>query len=328
MRNLILICFISATGAAFAHGSSDDVTEVTGLSTQEYRELIEDAHEAFEGDAHHSGSNWVTEFKEKFKFKKMILNAYRWYWSHQDRPEVANAAGNIVAMLLASHFTEVVGGNMMVASGTAQGLASWTDWGLTAVGVVIQAPGFDPLCLILIGGYGKWPKAFDRVLTKPRIFITKLAGAGREYFGIPEGWLGHVMSRHFDQRFQARFRGVKLAPMAFRIQGADGLRTVDLKMRLALNGNLELESLEFGPGAKAMNRTYLKQMVRPFGANIKALVMEIDSHLSNDEVDHLTDQPYVESVERLSSGAHVITVKAGAFPFLSPAVADCEQHLL
>jgi hypothetical protein len=339
MRNILIFLTLFST-SGWAHNKIEEIP-TTGLSDADYRELLEEAHEALEGEHHqhagccsdstvhtHSEPNRWSEFKDKFRFKKILINAYRWYWSHQDRPEVANASANIVAMLLASHFTEVVGGNVMVASSASSGFSSWTDWGLATFGVIIQAPGFDPLCLVLIGSYGKWPKTFDRWLTRPRIFAVKLLGASQAFVGIPEGYLAGVLSEYRDKMFQNRFKGVAIGTSTFRILGGDGQRTVDLKMRPGFGGMLELESVEFGSQAQAMNRIYLSETARAFGANIQALVLEIQDRLEDRKLLELSEQPYIAGLKQSEGDSLTVQVKAGAFPFLSRAVLNCERQLL
>lgn len=318
------------------HDHEVDLEEISadGLSAEQYRKLLDEAHHTLEDE---SATGFSQRWLEKFNFKKILMNAYRWRELHKNRPEVANAAANIVTMLVTSHTVETIGGLTMASAGVGNGFDDPISWLMTTVGVTITIPGLDPLCIVLVGAYGKWPKVMDRWLTYPRLFIVK----GTQAAGTLVGLSGKKVAKMAAEKWKARFLQQLSAAGAsvnlrmksgqraeFTVLGAHEGQSIVLEMKQEPNGAYALDSVHFSPEARAINRVYLKSLLKPFGANIRSLLIEIGQRWSEGTLSELSHLPYIESVEQNGEGLE-IKVKPAAFPFHSLESKDftCQELL-
>lgn len=304
------------------HSPKIEITEVPadGLTTEQYRALLDDAHHSIENES--EGTRWQ-RFKQKLQFKKIALNAYRWYSSHRGIPYVDNTAANIAGLLLTSHALETVGGFAMGSTGVAGGLNSATEWVMTVVGFTIPIPGLDPLCIILGGVYKKFPQTMDKVLTIPRIFVVRGLKTANGFAGVPDDYWASLYSQVLKQKFLRDFqqnnstlgvRPIMMRDFEFRVYGPGEDQFIDLQFNRRDNGEMSLHSVRFSRNAPAVVRTYMAQLLRPFGMNIRALVLEIDKAINNHKFNELKHLQYIEQVDELP-WRHTVVVKPGAFPF-------------
>jgi hypothetical protein len=307
---------------------------VDGMSVEQYRKLLDEAHHSIETES--TGGGFLKRWRDKFQFKQSILNAYRWYSMHKGVPYVDNAAANIAAMLLTSHSIETVGGLAMAGAGVGAGLDGITDWALTAVGITITVPGLDPLCLVLVGAYNKWPAKMDRLLTVPRLFMVNTSKETLSLAGIPDGYFQGLLAEKLKNKFlsalAAKDASIKLTSstlnsLEFTVFGARGGQTVTLKVKTQTNGSQSVESVHFSEGASAIPKEYLKQLFAPFGFNIRNFVMEVDQALSEGKLQDMEHLPYVE---RVNEAERIVTAKSGALPFfrIKHSELPCEALLL
>lgn len=297
-----------------AHGATLTEIPLSPMEADQYRELFDEGRSSIDPEG--ASETFVQQLRDKLKFKTMLLNSYRWYSSHRGVPHVENVVANLVAMFLTSHTMETIGGGAMVGSGAGHGFDSWIDKGMAAIGVTIVVPGLDPLCLILAYTYKKWPMTLDRVLTVPRLFLVEGTQAALFASGVPEGYLQSALREKWKQRFleslgardsQIKVQFADAQNAEYNIFGSQPGQIISLKMR-----GRALESVTFTPQASSMVRTYMAQLLAPFGLNIRELVLEMDLALSTRKLEAMANLPYVERVDESS---RTVFVKRGAFPF-------------
>lgn len=148
---------------------------------EQLKQMLEEAHESIEGEEEGS---FFTKWIHQFNYRRMALNAYRWYEVKRSDPKTADAALNLVMMLAASHTIETIGGTSLAAAGLAPDASWWTRLLFTAVGVGITLPGLDPLCLGLMALYYRYPQTVDSTLQVPRVVIFKSTSFLARYSGI------------------------------------------------------------------------------------------------------------------------------------------------
>lgn len=312
-----------------------DEIPLDGLTEKQYRQLLDEAHHAIE---EHAQGRFIQRWRNNFRFKRNILNAYRWYSSHRGVPYAENAAANLAAMFVTSHALETVGGLALASSGVAAGFDGPAEWLMTTVGVTVTIPGLDPMCLLLVGAYGKWPARMDRMLTVPRLFVVKGARAVQSLAGLPEGFFGRLYGerskRLFLERFHAqpetmRVRAVMARDFEFHVFGTQVNQEITLRMRRGPDGRQALTSLSFSEGVPAMVGSHMSRLLKPFGRNIRELGLEMDRFIGAGKFEAMDKLPYVERVDRLP-WRYTVYLKDNAFPFhsLDESDFDCESLLV
>lgn len=339
----VLAALIAAAPSAFAHRNHDHSPKETievqldeaGISSDSLRALMDEAHHSIELE---ENGGFLKQYADKFRFKKISLNAFRWYAQHRHQPEVANAAANIALMLLASHTIETVGGLSLATYAAAH------DWGwigksvMMTIGVTVTVPGLDPLCLLLVGAYGKWPAKMNQLLSKPRIFIVKSFTKAQSLAGVQEGWLAANVAEWRKARFLSRLEkwpGVIQTESVdghrvFHIENRLGERALSLEFHAHDDAALELESVTVSSSSRGFDRGdwVLNGALKIFGANIYDAVSDIaaaagDAHA----LEHLG---YVSGSAEIGAGVRHVRLKSDAFPFLKLSDRDlgCEAILL
>lgn len=326
-------------GHSCSHGQTSDPEkeaqeiDLHGVSDNELRELMDNAHHAIEND----DSTFWEKVKGKANFKKITLNAYRWASENEDRPEVSNARANIAVMLLASHWIETIGGLAMAGYGVSNGLETWSDKLMTVAGLLIPIPGLDPMCIVLMSTYAKFPGPLNRMLTKPRVILLRGASAVNAMAGLPDGWVDSAYSSVSKKKFlqdylkggEAYSHRVIFNEYLFQIHGTQPGQTIELTMSRMPSGILALTKVRFSERAPAMVRTYMGQLLKPFGWNIKSLVLEVDRAIADGKFERLAQQNYIQRVDPLSD-RYTVFLKPGAFPFhnLHESDFNCEAQLM
>jgi len=354
---LVLGLLLTGAHAAFAHGShsccghghdhkpeSIKIEEIPldGLDERQYRQMLDDAHHAIESGGLNSQEpqgrirRKLRQWRNNFQFTRNFLNAYRWYSSHRGVPYAENAAANIAGMLVTSHALETVGGWTMAAAGVGGGLDSPVEWAMTTIGVSISVPGLDPLCIILVGTYKRWPARMDRALTLPRIFVVRTAKTALGVAGVPEGFLQAVWDEYLKRRFVDQFkaspnltvRAIMDRDLEFYAYGPRDDQIISLKMQRRADGRQALRSISFSTGVPAMVRTYTSDLLKPFGKNIREFALEMDKFIGAGKFEAMEKLPYVEKVDRLP-WRYTIFLKDNAFPFyeLNEKELTCETLL-
>lgn len=355
--NFLLSLLMAFTPAAYPHGSHNDhqhhsacghscshgreidplrdaeQIELTGLSDTELRELMDAGHHALEND----DLTAVQKLTEKVNFKKIALSAYRWASINEDRPELANARANIATMLITSHLVETVGGVSMVVYALANGLETAAQKAMFTTGMAMPIPSLDPLCFVLMIVYGAFPRTMNSILAKPRVYVLRGAKAANAMIGMPEGWLSSATTAISKQRFLQRYLGggdvyshrVIFDEYQFQIHGTQEGQTIELTMKRQPSGILALTKVRFSERAPAMVRSYIGQLLKPFGWNIKSLVLEVDKAIADGKFEGLAKQSYIEKVDPLSD-RYTVILKPGAFPFhnLHESDFNCEAQLM
>ncbi len=153
----------------------------TPLDDQALIDLAKEAHNTLEGggDDHGDANTSLlkkmlngAEWKEKFNFKNIILNALRWYQLKSDNPQIKTHAANILTMLLTSHTIETVGGAFMASAGAGSHNVVLNVLG-PVIGFTIMVPGLDPLCIALFVSYVKFPRLMGKAVYYPRIVLLE-----------------------------------------------------------------------------------------------------------------------------------------------------------
>lgn len=332
----VLALFISVP--AYAHkiggcrhdhqkGSSrfcaEEVVPEGEVSSQQLLRLMDEAHHAIETEG--SSSSFFGAWGEKFSFKDIALNAYRWYSAHKQRPEVANASANIVVMLLTSHAMETVGGVGLASFGMGQH-SHLAQFVLTTIGVSVTVPGLDPLCIILVGAYSKWPKAMNRWLTIPRMFVIHGARAALGVAGIPEGYLPAAYADFAKQRFLEQMKkeghsvvaeSVSVDHAVFKIFGTN---ESGIELEFAAEPKIGMSLVEIRMSGQPQESPELVRGLKLFGTNIRELVLDLINGRSQSAA-------YVESTSFSNLYDRSVKIMPGAFPFHSFSEGDCESLL-
>jgi hypothetical protein len=359
MKSIIVLAFFVSM-PSFAHrlgGCCDTPPEAGGarprfvaeevgtggeMTASELTGLLMEAHDVFEHHGHEVDTsqatrldrvmNFLKDWAEKFDPENAyntLLNNYRWYSSNRKRPEIENAAANIVAMFLTSHSIETIGGLSLSAFGAEQD-SDILKIVLTTVGVTITIPFFgDPLCWTLVAAYSKWPRTLNRWMTVPRLFVVHGSSAALGALGtsVPEGYFqmkaAELAKQLFIRRLKARHKGIYIRDLRethalFRIFDGAG-EHVDLGFEWTRGMGMNLKTLEF-----SSTRLYgedLRRNLAPFGVSIRDLVLDLIYN-------YKTSAPYVESnVRDEEMDRRYIRVKQGAFPFHAFQQAECETLL-
>lgn len=319
------------------HGHSHkEIIEIpldeAGISSDGLRALMDEAHHSIELEERGS---FLNQYVDKFRFKKISLNAFRWYAQHRHQPEVANAAANIALMLLASHSLETVGGLSLAAYAAAH------DWGwlgktaMMTIGVTVTVPGLDPLCLLLVGAYGKWPAKMNQLLSKPRIFIVQSFTKAQNLAGVQEGWFSANVADWRKARFLSRLERwpgtVQTETVdghrVFHIENRLGERTLSLEFHGHDDEALALESVTVSSHGFDPGDWVLSGALKIFGANIYDAVLDIAATADAHALEHLG---YVRSSAEIGTGVRRVRLNSDAFPFLKLSDRDfgCEALLV
>lgn len=330
-------CFAHRLGHSHGPGCGHDhqsqgrfcVEEVTEgeVSSRELVELLDDAHHALEG--HEEQGSFFKRWREKFRFKPVLLGAYRWYLSRQGRPEIANASANIAAMLLTSHTIETIGGLSLASLGLSQE-SELSQVVLTTIGVSVTVPGLDPLCLILVGAYSKWPQQMNRWLTVPRLFVVHGAKAALNLAQVPEGVVAAYLALWGKDRFLRALheeggplRLTKLSDeqISIRIFGDDRDNHIDLDFVNHGQVGMSLEEVRLGPGIIYLTKPQLAQALDPLGINISEILKDLVFERKGSEA-------YIRDITEMPDGERRVLMLPGAFPFYSLQREDCEGLLM
>ncbi len=302
---------------------------VDGITAQRYVQLLEQAHESIEVE---SDGNFVQRWRDKFRIRQMMLNAYRWYSMHKGRPEVANAAANVTSLLLVSHTIETIGGFALAGMGAEQGgLAGLT---LSALGVSISVPGVEPICYLVVAAYAKWPLTIDRWLTYPRIVVVRGLQKAANVAGFSEVELKEAIDSYLKERFLKQLKArsnsydlrIRGGSAEFTLFGPELDEEIELRMLPQEDGTQGLASVHFSEAAMALTPAQVKKLLKPFGMNVRSMVVEIAEHAARGTLDELKGRSYVNDVR--ASGGVAVELQPGAFPFYSMDESDCEGSLL
>lgn len=319
---------------------AEEVSPDGELTARELSELVRDAHEVFE---HHDqgldtrymtwwdwGLDILKRWPEKFdpeNIRNLMLNGYRWFSAHRQSPEMANASANVAAMLVTSHALEIGGGLAMASIGVHQE-SHVVQAVLTTMGVAITVPGLDPLCIVLVGSYFKWPKTMNRWLTVPRLFVISATHAGLSVAGAPvpvwylQAKAAEWAKRMFVHRLRTRGDGIKVRELSeeqamFRVFDGAG-EHVDLEFQLDDVIGVNLKALEFS--STRIHGQKLRENLAPFGTSIRDLVFDVI-------YGYPTSTYYIESNKENQTEGRYVRLKKGAFPFHAFRQAECESLL-
>lgn len=302
---------------------AEEVVPEGEVSSQQLLQLMDDAHHAIETEG--TASSFLGAWGEKFSFKEVALNAYRWYSAHKQQPEVANASANIVVMLLTSHAMETVGGVGLASFGMGQH-SHLAQVILTTIGVSVTVPGLDPLCIILVGAYSKWPKAMNRWLTIPRMFVVHGTRAALGLVGIPEGYLPAAYADFAKQRFLEQMKkdghsvvadSVTTDHAVFQILGS---HENAIELEFASQAKTGMSLVEVRMKGMQQESAELLRGLKLFGPNIRELVLDLVNGQNHSAA-------YIKSTSFSNLYDRSVKIVPGAFPFHSFSEGDCESLL-
>lgn len=328
----VAVPFSSSLGqVARRHGPSEAVDhfEIMSLPAEgdasteaSLRALLQEGHHILEGE--HSEA-YLKRWAEKFNFKKVILNSLRWYQAHHSDARLKDHVANLILLLGTSHSLETVGGLALSTYGLSvhTGVARII---LTTVGLGITIPGLDPLCIVLAGAYSRWPTRFDAFLSRPRWLIFKASDVLGRTLGVQAAfdWLFEyqtgadklrekilrapdgIYRYHRDSaRIEIHFRDPKGEVLGMtRLQQLPGER-----LGLAV---IELEPAALVPEA----RPRLRQLLKPFGWNIREQVLEVQALALRraSDMTELSHRPFIRSVVARDGGTLRVELLPQAYP--------------
>ncbi len=285
-------------------------------TSQELKLLLHEAHENMEGEE--SGS-FVSRWMNQFNYKRLFLNAYRWYELKRSDPKSRDHALNLVLMFAMSHTLETIGGLALASHGLQPDTNPLLGAIFGILGVGITIPGLDPLCLGLMALYWRAPVAMDAALTVPRVVIFKSTGFLARTLGISA-----VMRWMWENQEAKAWLVDKIdhAPAGTYVfeQTVD---SYDYSFP-SVDGasSLKLSLIEKGEGTLALNRLHLSDLnlnskILPawlplFGSNIKDAVQETVSLLKTGKEEELRKKNYIQGLTREWDGTMVVDFKSDA----------------
>jgi hypothetical protein len=208
-------------------------------------------------------------------------------------------------MLAGSHGLEMLAGLGLAANGIA-GSGGVEGLIYTTIGITITIPGLDPLCLLLVGAYRRWPETMDRALTRPRIFVVEKARLLREFAGVPQDWVARLARRRFLSALRRADHSLSARRLEDSWQFFVG-ETLSLKFRPVDDGRFGLEEVIFH------ERSLPPAELRPLGMNIRTMLRDLAEGKSS---------PYIRSIENVRSGLKY-QLDAKAFPLVDLDHPDC-----
>lgn len=288
-----------------------------GLEAEDYKALAHSAHESFENED--EKARWHRQFIEKFNFKQIGLNAYRWYGLNRSRPEIANAAANLTLMFLTSHGLETVGGlSLSGYMATGSDLHPVIRSILGAGGVIVTLPGLDPLCIVLYSSYLKWPKQMDRWLEKPRVFLLKGLRFANKTAGLPAGYWSDRFADLKLSRMVTRAQGSLLPTEVtedgfnIRVQSEDGRELAKLEIAEINEKVMGLKAVEIAPQLSREDQKELSRATSVFGWNVQNFAGQLAKFDLEKDQEKLKDLAWIREIEAIENGYRV-TTKPDAF---------------
>ncbi len=281
------------------------------------KRLLQDAHQSLEGE---ESGTFVSQWANQFNYRRLFLNAYRWYSLKRADPKSADHALNLVMMFAASHTAETIGGMAMASAGLQPGTNWFARIILGVVGVGITIPGLDPLCLGLMALYYRYPESMDRGLQIPRVVIVKCTSFLARRLGIAavmrwmwedqsaQSWLNEKIAnaRPGTYVFEQTVYGYHFA------LGGEAGGPSPLRLKLIANeydGRLTLSEIEVS--RSSLMTTGLDESSRHwlslFGLNVKEAVVESAALLARREEAQLKQKNYFNSLIENSAG--LVTIK-------------------
>ena len=292
----------------------------------EVREALHLVHEALE-----SGNDDAVGWKEKlkswremFNFLQIAINANRVYQIKGKHGSVKDLIPDIITLTIFTHTTEVTFVLWGNAIGSAFGASEATHAAITAIGVVISAPGavfgmpfLEPICMLGGACYSFSPK-FRKVIrlgSKGLMYVAKPIGRLLNWFAFQEQerleyidnqlaelerlglnfppQISEVSPEQVDVKF-----GDDLLNLTFRLHPEDGLMHLeDLRLDRTQRDNAEqlLEERSLGL----------------FGLNTKNLIEQLIRFEQESRLHQLQEKIFVDNIDE-SSRELKIKFKRGA----------------
>ncbi len=242
-----------------------------------------------------------------------------------ERKSYQAAMLDIIFIFSISHPLEMAAGSAMAATGFAMAWPAWLTALATGGGVLISIPGFDPGCLLLVGGYSvvkprwlaKMLAPYRLAIRSGRILAVHVLKKSGELLFVPQ-----IFDVIFERRnrldvFQGLHREeiegqqIKITPLNesgswtlyfFDSDSAEnqGLTSLELAVeKVQGRGAPFLKSLTMSLDS-GWSFTDFERAIKGLGWNIKAAVLEILRLKAKEKISVLSERFYVESAHEES----------------------------
>jgi hypothetical protein len=303
---------------AWSHGHDHEVKIATEILEKDYHELsdaeqkqlikylVDNVHHASEAEVEHQNKvvQFLLNFKNKFKFKTVGKQAYRWYSVMAKK--YPGYALDLSLMFPLSHLIEMSLLPAFMSVAVAQGWGPVAKSIISVAGTTIMIPGLDPVCIGLGIMYTTTPP-FRNAVRATRVFAFKIP----KYIG-----LDHFMKWMVDSKDRYEFINEALSgnPGVYKYISSelrDGIVNYDIKVHenekpiLKMKFQREkasmfLDEITFDT-EKILSLTKeetqrLKSQLKPFNWNVRDAIFNTITHLRKNDVKNFKGQYHVEHI--------------------------------